>query len=96
MEKQENEIHTRTVLFLSELGHVSRVEKFIAEHPDLNTEGYMLVALDSTVEWELARKGIPYSSARKYRTHDASPLVLSEEWVTALFKDTRWQVFSYR
>ncbi len=96
MEKRENEIHKRTVLFLSEIGHVSQAEKFIAEHPDLKTEGYMIVALDITIEWELARKGVPYSSGREYRTHDASPLTLSEEWVTALFKDTRWQFFSYR
>lgn len=86
----------RTVLFLSEPGHISRAEKFIAEHPDIKTEGYMLVTLDSTVEWELGRKRAHYFSARKYRTHDANPLTLSEEWVTALFKDTRWQAFSYR
>ena len=96
MEKQENEIKKRTVLFLSEIGHVSRAEKFLAEHLDLKAEEYMLVALDLTIEWELARKGMPFISGRDFRSPDASPLTLSEEWVTALFKDKRWQFFSYR
>ena len=96
MEKRENGINKKTVLFLSEIDHVSRAEKFIAEHPDLKTEGYMLVALDIVIELELARKGISYSSGREYRTRDASPLTLSEELVSALFKDERWEFFSYR
>ena len=96
MEKQEREKNKGTVLFLSEIGHVSRAEKFIAEHSDPNSEEYLLVALDIDIELELARKGMSYSSGREYRTHDSNSLILSEKWVTALFKDTRWQFFSYR
>lgn len=86
----------KNVLFLSELTHVSHAEKYIAEHPELSTEGYLLVPLDIIVERELDRKGTSYSSGRAYRTPDASPLTLSEEWVTALFNDTKWSFFSYR
>ncbi|MSU74396.1 hypothetical protein EXS57_01300, partial [Candidatus Kaiserbacteria bacterium] len=90
MEKQE------TVLFLSELAHVSRAEKFIAEHSDLTTAGYILVALDSTIEWELARKRIPFLSGRDFRTRDTKPMILAEEWATRLLTHPEWSFFVYR
>ena len=90
------ETNIKAVLFLSEVGHVSRAQEYIAEHPGLIREGYVLVALDLMVELELARRGIPYSSGRAYRTRDAKALTLAEEWVTALFKDERWSPLSYR
>jgi len=90
------EINKRTVLFLSEIGHVPRAEKFIAEHPDLNTDGYMLVALDSIIELELARKGIPFISGRGFRTRDTEPMVLAEKWATRIFTHTQWSFFAYR
>lgn len=90
------EIHKRTVLFLSEIDHVSRAEKFIAEHSDLKTEEYMLVAFDIVIELELARKGILFTSGRNFRTRDTKPMVLAEEWATKLLTHREWSFFMYR
>lgn len=56
----------------------------------------MLVAFDTPIEWELARKGIPFVSARGFRTRDTKPMVLAEEWATAALTHPHWSFFEYK
>jgi hypothetical protein len=90
------ETNAKTVLFLSELGHVARAEQFMAQHPEPEGEGYLLVTLDLPIEWELARKGIPFVSGRDFRTRDTKPMVLAEEWAAQLLGHLEEYFFTYR
>jgi len=89
-------MNERSVFFISELEQVKLIDSFLAAHPEIRKEGYLLIPLDAEIEYALTKKGILFESGRNYRTKDAAPMTLSEEWTTSIFESKRWSFFTYR
>jgi len=85
-----------TVIFISELKHISVLESFLASHSEVRTEEFCLIPLDLEIEHELTRKGIPFTSGRSFQTLGFTHMVPSEEFTASVFNSAHWSFFSYR
>lgn len=86
----------RNILFLSELRHIDMCERFLDTHPDMCSEGYLVIPLNAEIEYALTKKGIAFQSGKEYRTPDAARMVLGEEWTSAILESKLWSFFTYR
>ncbi|MFA6414387.1 MAG: hypothetical protein WC217_03345 [Candidatus Paceibacterota bacterium] len=86
----------RNILLLSELKHVDAVAPFLSAHPEIREGGYLVIPLDLEIEYVLTTRGIPFESGRTFRSGDADPMIVSEEWSRALLEDEQWGFFRYR
>lgn len=89
-------VEGKNILLLSELAHVGVYQRFLDDHTPIKEEGYTLVPLDAEIEHALVQLGVPFLSAKEYRTQDATRMIKSEEWTAAIFEAQEWSFFTYR
>jgi hypothetical protein len=85
----------QNIFFLYELGHVDVLKRFIDENPQIQKEGYLIVALGLELEDILRKRSIPFRSAGTYRPRDTTRFRLAQEWAERL-TGPEWNWFEYR
>ena len=81
---------------MAEPSHVSRLTDFLNENRSIKEEGFFIVSLDLEIDLLLIEQGVPFVSARDYRTSEALTMTLSETWASSVLESERWSFFSYR
>ena len=74
----------RNILLFSELRHVDEMSSFLAEHPEIRNEEYIIIPLNAEIEYVLTKKGIPFESGRGFVSKNDDPMVLSEKWAKTI------------
>ncbi len=83
-----------TLVFIYERAQVTLLEEFLSSQSD--RASCTVVALDAEVEHVLTKRGIAFESGGRYRSPDAQPMLLADEWAEKLLSDERWGFFAYK